>query len=270
MNVKKFFAFTTALVLFTGLLSACTSTPSTPSTPNTPSGPQTTPETPAFVPHSSAEGLPGRLAGEGEKLRFSEGAPEGFYWADGYSNGSQFNCTWRKSSASVGEIMRMTVLKEGSGYAGAEYRTDTRSHYGFYAVSMKSAKCSGVISSFFGYTNAPVWDEIDIEFLGKNTGQVQFNYYTSGKGGHEFVLDLGFDSSEAFHEYAFDWQPGSITWYVDGVAVYRATEELPSHPMQLMMNVWNCRGADAWSGALDPARLPASAEYEWFAYSPSA
>ena len=88
---------------------------------------------------------------------------------------------------------------------------------------MKAANCSGVISSFFTYTNQPVWDEIDIEFLGKDMTRVQFNYYTNGVGGHEFYFDLGFDASEDFHEYAFDWQRDSITWYIDGKAVYRAT-----------------------------------------------
>lgn len=244
------------------------STPSTPNTPNTPTGPQ--PETP-FVPHSSAEGVKDRLTAAEERSEFSEGSPEGFYWADGYSNGNQFNCTWRKSSAAIEDgIMRMSVLKEGSGYAGAEYRTETRSSYGFYAVCMKAAKCSGVISSFFTYTNAPVWDEIDIEFLGKNTAQVQFNYYTSGKGGHEFIFDLGFDAAEEFHEYAFEFAPDSITWYIDGTAVYRAAEELPSHPMQIMMNVWNCRNADEWSGAFDASALPVSAEYRYFAFVPAA
>lgn len=60
----------------------------------------------------------------------------------------------------------------------------------------------GVVSSFFTYTgpsdNNP-WDEIDIEFLGKDTTKVQFNYYTNGVGGHEFLYDLGFDASESYH-----------------------------------------------------------------------
>ena len=36
------------------------------------------------------------------------------------------------------------------------------------------------------------WDEIDIEFLGKDTPKVQFNYYTNGQGNHEsFQLRYG-------------------------------------------------------------------------------
>src|SRR3546814_5746693 len=56
-------------------------------------------------------------------------------------------------------------------------------------------------------------DEIDFEFLGKSPRQVQVNYYTAGKGGHETMIDLGFDASEDFHTYAFEWRPDSIRWF---------------------------------------------------------
>ena len=230
---------------------------------------------PPFIPHESAAGIPDRLTEENEKIvRFSQGDSSEFVWADGYSNGDMFNCTWRKSSASVKDgVMSMSVSKEGSGYAGAEYRSKSKYSYGFYSVCMKPAKCSGVVSSFFTYTNKPVWDEIDIEFLGKDTSVVQFNFYTNGKGNSEFVFNLGFDASLDFHEYAFDWSPKGIVWYVDGVAVYRAEataqKALPSHSMQIMMNVWNGIGVDDWLGALDNTALPAKAQYKWFAYAPT-
>ena len=98
---------------------------------------------------------------------------------------------------------------------------------------------------------------------------MQFNYYTDGKGDHEYLYSLGFDASEDFHEYAFDWQEDCITWYVDGKAIYRATKDIPSHPQQIMINVWNCIGFDGWSGKFDEGALPATAQYKWIAYSPN-
>ena len=131
---------------------------------------------------------------------------------------------------------------------------------------MKPAKGSGVISSFFLYTNRP-WDEIDIEFLGNDTTKVQFNYYTNGKGGHEYVYDLGFDASEDFHEYAFEWREDAIIWYVDGKAVYAATEDIPSTPGHIMVNLWNLsEDKTDWAGKFDPSKLPLAAQYEWFGY----
>lgn len=224
---------------------------------------------PTFTPHASAAGIPDRFTSDGEKIAlFSGESPSAFFAADGYSNGGVFNCTWRSANAKIGGgILNLSVSAEENGYAGAEYRTKEFSPYGFYSVCMKAADCSGVISSFFAYTNTPVWDEIDIEFLGKDTTHIQFNYYTNGIGGHEYYFDLGFDGAADFHEYAYDWQPDSITWYVDGKAVYRATEDIPSHPMQIMMNVWNCKGADGWSGVFDVNSLPATAQYKWIGFS---
>ena len=138
--------------------------------------------------------------------------------------------------------------------------------YGFYSVKMKAAKCPGVISSFFTYTGRP-WDEIDIEFLGDDTTRVQFNYYTKGKGHHEYIYHLGFDASEDFHEYAFDWREDSITWYVDGKAVYKATKDIPTTPGQIMMNIWNVADSSAdWAGRFDESYLPLRAEYQWIGY----
>lgn len=44
------------------------------------------------------------------------------------------------------------------------------------------------------------------------------------------MYDLGFDASQGFHTYGFDWQADSITWYVDGEPVYKATDNIPSTP----------------------------------------
>ena len=131
---------------------------------------------------------------------------------------------------------------------------------------MKPAKCSGTVSSFFTYTNSPRWDEIDIEFLGKDTTKVQFNYFTDGEGNHEYLFDLGFDASEGFHEYGFYWQSDSIIWYVDGKAVYKVTKDIPQYGGKIMTNVWNGIGVDDWLDAFDASKLPVTAQYKWIGY----
>ncbi len=202
---------------------------------------------------------------------FSDGEAQGFHFADGYANGGPFNCYFRRAAGDIsGGTLSLSVYEEGSGtYAGGEYRSYQSYGYGYYSTRLKAADCPGVITSFFLYTHYPVWDEIDIEILGKNMNEVQFNYYTDGRGGHEYVHRLGFNAAQDFHDYGFLWLPESITWYVDGVAVYQATVNLPSHPQQIMMNVWNCRDHDLWSGRFDPSRLPVKGQYEYIGYSPA-
>ena len=193
---------------------------------------------------------------------------EKFEFSDGWSNGSMFNCTWRKSNAKIFDgSMKLTIDSDGENivppYSGAEFRSREFYGYGMYEVVMKPIKNDGVVSSFFTYTGPSddnPWDEIDIEFLGKDTTKVQFNYFTNSRGNHEYIYDLGFDAAEEFHTYGFDWQEGSITWYVDGEAVYTATENIPSTPGKIMMNVWPGTGVDGWLNAFD-GTVPLTAEY---------
>lgn len=191
--------------------------------------------------------------------------------ADGWTNGHMFDCTWRAGNVTFDEgIMKLHIDSDGTNtspkWSGGEYRTKNFYHYGLYEVSMKPIKNDGVVSSFFTYTgpsdNNP-WDEIDIEFLGKDTTKIQFNYFTNGVGNHEYVHDLGFDASEEFHTYGFEWLPDSITWYVDGEEVHKATESIPSTKSKLMMNTWPGVGVDSWLKAFD-GTVPLSAEYDWF------
>lgn len=196
--------------------------------------------------------------------------------ANGWSNGGQFNVTWRKSNCTFLDNRMQLVISEDTvkgsiPYAGAEYRTRKFYGYGRYEVSMKAIKNDGVVSSFFTYTgksdNNP-WDEIDIEFLGKDTTKVQFNYFTNSRGNHEYMHDLGFDASEDFHTYAFEWHEDKIVWFVDGEEVYTATKDIPSHRGKIMMNAWCGKGVDSWLRAFEPSNMPLTAEYEWFSYTP--
>ncbi|WP_372237767.1 glycoside hydrolase family 16 protein [Paenibacillus sp. P46E] len=192
---------------------------------------------------------------------------------DGYSNGDMFNCTWREDNIKfAGDgLMTLSITSPSSGeFDGAEYRSLDKYSYGRYEIQMKPAANPGVVSSFFTYTGpseGEPWDEIDIEFLGKNTQQMQLNYFTDGVGKHEQVIDLGFDASQEFHWYGFDWKKNSITWYIDGRPVHTATENIPSTPGRIMMNLWNGTGVDSWLEPFD-GKVPLYAYYDQFRYTP--
>ena len=187
-------------------------------------------------------------------------------------NGKPFDCRWVPKNTVVNNgTLTLTIDQNTTDeyrYNGAEWRTREFFGYGMYSVRMQPIRNPGVVSSFFTYTgpsdNNP-WDEIDIEFLGKDTTKVQFNYYTNGVGGHEYIYDLGFDASEEWHTYGFEWREDHITWYVDGKVVHTVTENLPSTPGKIMMNVWPGIGVDDW---LDPydGQTPLYGYYDWISY----
>lgn len=214
--------------------------------------------------------------GEEKIFDFSNGMPTGFGYADGWTNGNMFNVTWRGKNVQARDgwveliLDRDTHPTGGIPYAGAELRSHGHYGYGRYEVSMKAIKNDGVVSSFFTYTgpseNNP-WDEIDFEILGKDTTKVQLNYFTNGRGNHEFMYDLGFDASEDFHTYAFEWHEDRIEWYVDGVLIHTATKDIPKTPGKIMANVWCGKGVDGWLKAFRDDHLPLAAAYEWITYT---
>lgn len=194
--------------------------------------------------------------------------------ANGWSNGGMFNCTWRSSQVGFWDgQMHLTIDNDWGGwppYKAGELRSKHKFGYGLYEVSMKPAKNVGTVSSFFTYTgptDGTPWDEIDIEFLGKDTTKVQFNYYTNGVGGHEKIVDLGFDAAYGYHTYAFEWMPNYIKWYVDGQLKHTAYSNIPSHPGKIMMNIWPGTGVDEWLGRYD-GKTPLTASYDWVRYTP--
>lgn len=216
---------------------------------------------------------------------WSEGEAPAVFESDGWTNGNPFNVQWTANNVAYEKgVAKLTISDNPDGseetfteYYGGEMRTYQYFGYGDYEVSMKPAKKAGTASTFFtctgDYDTNPntgkpnPWDEIDIEFLGQDTTKVQFNYYVNGKGGHEYMYDLGFDASEDFHTYGFRWAEDYITWFVDGKPVYRvdATESnpMPSTAGRMLMNYWcGASAAENWMGKYsDPGEE--GPEYQW-------
>lgn len=196
-----------------------------------------------------------------------------------WSNGGMFNCGWKTDHAtfSSGQLVLKldNVSSSGKPYSSAEYRTNNTFSYGTFEVNMKSARANGTVTSFFLYTGSP-WDEIDVEILGKDPSKVQFNYYVNGVGGNEKVISLGFDSSTSFHKYAIEYGNGYINWYVDGAWKWGVNNSglnapkgktMPSHPMQIMVNLWPGIGVDSWLGYFSYSK-PLYAYYDYVKFTP--
>ena len=258
---------------------------------------------------------------EAEKIiDFANGAnPDVLFESDGWSNGDVFNVVWKKHNVFYGDgIMRLGITEEKAtawiddaeveySYTAGEARTQNYYHYGDYEVSMKPSANPGTASTFFTCTGpydtkfvldengeymldengqritvANPHDEIDIEFLGKDTTHVQFNFFVDGKGGNEYMHELGFDASEDFHTYGYRWTETSITWFVDGEPVYKVTtdtsaseaanlrivEKIPQTPGRMLTNYWcGNERAVGWMGLYTGNTKDQGTEYQWMATS---
>lgn len=192
----------------------------------------------------------------------------------GYSNRGMFASYWDYSQVRYEDGVARLALQDkddGKNY-GAEIRTHKGYLYGYFGGRIKTFKHSGTVQSLFTYNGGQyAWDEIDIEFLGKDTTKVQFNYFHNGQGGHEHMHNLGFDSSEAFHEYGFKWEPDTITWFVDGIPVYQVKASLPQWG-NFFINVWagnmDQGTTKRWLGNYDKTTEPLEACYDYLTYAP--
>ena len=190
-----------------------------------------------------------------------------------WSNGGVFNCLWNPQNISFGNgIMTIKLTKDGGSYPydSGEYRTSAEKvSYGYYEARMKTAKGAGLVAgTFFTCTVDGSHDEVDVEVLGKNTTQVQFNYFSAGKGGHEELIDLGFDASKGFHNYGFVWKNDSIQWFIDGKLVCTATKDIPSKPGRITVNFWPGTSALLfWLGGVYNGKGgQVQVQYDWIKY----
>jgi beta-glucanase (GH16 family) len=176
--------------------------------------------------------------------------------SDGWTNGNVVDTDWRKSQVRFADNSLRLVLQRdpttSTGYASGEILTRPRFRYGYFEASLKAAKGDGIVTGFFSYVGPvhhELWNEIDVEILGRDTRRAQLTYHVDGKDSGGVTVDLPFDAAQSFHVFGFDWQPNYIRWYVDGHLML--TEDghklaLPSLPQEIVFDLWNGIGVDAW------------------------
>jgi len=167
---------------------------------------------------------------------------------------------------------------ETKSFLGAEVRSYDTIEYGRVSARIKFAKGSAVVSSLVSiYTPWPAddWNEFDIESLGKNTREIQFNamVYTGVRPPTSMPVSptqdpslqqLGFDSSEAFHVYTIEWTPEEAIFLIDDVVYHRWTQrmDLMGLPQNILLTIW-ASNSSAWAGPVTADTANAEVVYDW-------
>lgn len=188
---------------------------------------------------------------------FSTLSSERWYISDGWANGDHQNCTWSKDATGIADAMLVLQFKQQTttdrDYVCGEIQTYARFGYGVYEARIKTGSGSGLNAAFFTYIG-PVHkkphDEIDFEFLLKDTSKVQLNYYVDGTGGNEALIPLSGASDSGFNNYAFVWEPGQMHWYVNGNLVHQTSDAdvLPSSLQKIYFSLWGSDTFVDWMG----------------------
>jgi GR25 family glycosyltransferase involved in LPS biosynthesis len=167
----------------------------------------------------------------------------------------------------------LAVQKELLGvrnFSAASLTSRNKYLYGRFEVTIKVSNTPGVITGFFLHRDSPR-QEIDIEISGHRTDTLIVNvFYNPGSENAKFdygfrgapsYINLGFDASTSYHQYAIEWTPTEICWYVDGRLVHRRVDwnptPIPHLPMALHANIWPPRSKEL-AGRLNKKKLPAT------------
>lgn len=160
----------------------------------------------------------------------------------------------------------------GGGLGSREFRS-----YGLFVARIKPCAVKGSVSGFFlmnkWIENNWVHKEIDFEFLGKNPGKVQLTTHLIQGSNVKFstiTLDLGFDYSKDFHEYAILWTKSEVKWFVDKRLIHTEKKYVPDEDLQIRLNLYvgnmDDPGIRNWLGRVDKERLPGATLFDWVKY----
>ncbi|KAM5349806.1 hypothetical protein ACJ41O_006311 [Fusarium nematophilum] len=133
--------------------------------------------------------------------------------------------------------------------------------FGRVEVHLKAAPGTGIVSS--AVLLSDVLDEVDWEWLGGSSDEVQTNYYGKGNDttdARSATFGVS-DSQSTSHNYTIYWTEETCVWYIDGTAVRTLTyaealngENYPQTPMRVKLGIWaggdsdNAEGTITWAG----------------------
>lgn len=117
--------------------------------------------------------------------------------------------------------------------------------FGHVEVVMKAAPGAGIVSSMV--LQSDDLDEVDLEWLGADSTQVQSNYFGKGQTTtyNRGAYHPNPDNQNSFHTYTVDFTADQIVWQIDGTTVRAMTPtsaesgQYPQTPMQLKLGIWS-------------------------------
>ena len=236
---------------------------------------------PWIVPRKDWHGLPMAEAGEAvQRNSSSSGLSNEFreldseLWVLRDDTFPSNLALFRPSNFSIGtdNVAQLTLGEERTSvrqFTSASIASRRRYLYGRFVAEVRPSNVSGLITGIFLHRNAPR-QEIDLEFLGKDTTKLLVNvYYNPGGEGTKLeygyrgtpaLIDLGFDTTSEFHRYEIEWCSDFIRWRVDGRLVHERVmwepTPIPHLPMQFNVNLWHSRSREL-AGRLAVDDLPA-------------
>ncbi len=151
-----------------------------------------------------------------------------------------------QNASASGGLLRIRAERQSVGgrpYTSARINTDNtfEQQYGRFEARMKVPAGRGYWPAFWLLPASGAWPpEIDVmEILGHQTSTV---YMTQHFGPTSAPANFGGsftgpDFAADFHDFAVEWSPNRIDWFVDGVLRFSTTTNVPQEPMYVVLNL---------------------------------
>ncbi len=112
--------------------------------------------------------------------------------------------------------------------------------YGRFEARARLPRGKGIWPAFWMLPESGDWPpEIDIfELLGHapSTIYMTCHWGTWPDKKHKGRMFTGPDFTAGFHDFALEWEPHEIRWYIDGQMAHRVRENIPHEPFYLILN----------------------------------
>lgn len=187
-------------------------------------------------------------------------------------------------SCSAAEVANIKDMPKASGEMRSRHNMF---RYGRYEARLKAPSVQegntdingNYVSTMFVFRDGKYkhWREIDFEITGDSTNSITTNVLSadntdkwSANIADSKQIDVDYNDREDFHDYAIEWLPDSITWYIDGKKVREYNGErvkIPDLSGKIMMNLWLFDDRALFGGPqIQNNRYPLYSEYEWFRF----
>lgn len=198
--------------------------------------------------------------------------------SNGWVNGPEHNCGWSSANVRRGKNAIILVLNNRRSanrpHSCGEVQTRKAYHLGTFEARMRVASASGVVTAFFLYSRLPSGEDeqIGISIAGNDPTKIVLTHSAVGRGVSRKSIELDYDASTTTADYAFQWQPDVLRWFVNGRLVHEVAgmkAPIPSRPSKLFLGIRNAagQGEEDWLGSFEYGGQPLLATFEHVAFT---
>src|SRR5262249_55183303 len=134
----------------------------------------------------------------------------------------------------------------------------TGRQYGLFQVEARVDPGHGTGPAIVLWPDNNSWPpEIDLLESPGGTGNSYMTLHWAGPNGENDYTTVATNADPTqWHDYAVDWEPNQLTFYVDGQSIWSTTQNIPNQPMGFGFAGFVAAASDTWYGGGPDASTP--------------